>query len=116
MKTAWLLRTLSTERALSLVDLQRLSGWSERTILKGLAELRERDEVLTIGQDDPDHGTLPSVHLRTYDSHRMRVANHVLRAHAAPKLATEREQAMRRRSAYTARVIQARKERERQQG
>ena len=115
MKTAWLLRALSTERALTLVDLQRMSGWSERTLQKGLAELRERDEVLTLEQSDPDHGTLPTVHIKTYDVNRMRVNNNVLRARAAPKQATERTRAVRRRNRYIASMIKKRQERERRE-
>ena len=115
MKCAWLLRVLSTDNALTTQDLIRLSGWSERTILRGLAELRERDEVITLRQDDYDHGDLPSVHMKTHDVYRMRVGNHVLKEKAAPKMASERARVMRLRNEYIARQINKRKERERRE-
>ena len=110
---AWLLRALSTENALCITDLERLSGWAPRTLRKGLSELVAEGLVVRFANEDPDHGSLPAVWMRAHDDALMRVSDHVLRERATPKMATEDQRVMRLRTAYIARVIRARKERER---
>ena len=113
---SWLLRNLSTERAYSKVELMRMTGWAERTLRKGLHALRDRDlaKRLTL-PEDLDHGTMPVVWMRTHNDYQMRVADRDLMAKALPVLQSLRYEMMRRRTAYIAAKINARKERERRE-
>ena len=108
-----LLRLLSTRDPKSKMDLMQATGWSERTLLKCLAALMERDEVMRLSlPDHPQYGAFPVVFLRTYDDYRMRLGNNVLRKRAQPKLDALSKEAVRKVTAVIADRIRARKERE----
>ena len=116
LATPWLMRTLAVDRAMTIMDLVVLSGWSPRTIRRGLAELQEYDEAIRIAlPDDPDQGTLPVVFMKTYDDYRMRVANRILRERAQPRLAEARMEKFRRSNEYWADMIRRRQARERRE-
>ena len=112
MLLSWLKRALSTERALCLVDLERMSGWSARTIRKGLSELIAQGDAVRFCDEDYDHGTLPAVFMATRDIHQMLVGLHVLKQRAQPKMDAEAQETKRRRNEYIAGLIRRRKERE----
>lgn len=96
----WLLRNLSTEFGLPLIDLEAASGFTRRSLLKSLKLLREEDLVLCHQQTAEDGGALPSVYTRTYSLAGMRLANSVLRMNAAPALQRAAREAIASRNEY----------------